>query len=192
MDYWTLVYHCFGITLSEGLILPDLNPGASKNTKISINTTAQTDSSVPAVPILLQIAVKCNLDIFYFQTPCMYTVLLAEEGKLSKEEFKTMWSNSEEGEFCHTIQALHASFKNAEDIKRRLENNNVFLIAGRVNENAENVMYYSSKSANGQIVLCEVRVPNPPIGIKVTCKATHTAYIPLFIQAVNFLLSTNS
>ena len=194
LSEWAMQFNvnCFGITLSEGLILPDLNPGASKNTKISINTTAQTDSSVPTVPILLQIAVKCNLDIFYFQTPCMYTVLLAEAGKLSKEEFKTMWSNSTEGEFCHTIQVLHAAFRNAEDIQRRLENNNVFLIAGRVNENAENVMYYSSKSSNEHVVLCEVRVPSPPIGVKVTCKATHTAYIPLFIQAVNFLLSTNS
>lgn len=194
MSDWAMQFNvnCFGMALSESLILPDLNPGSSKNTKISITTAGQPDNSAPTVPILLQIAVKCSLDIFYFQTPCMYTVLLAENGKLSKEEFKNLWSNSTEGEFCHTISNMHNDYKSHEDVQKRLENNNVFLIAGRQNETGENVMYYSSKSVNGFIVMCEIRIPSPMAGVKVTCKATQSAYIPLFIQAVNFLLSTNS
>ena len=87
---------------------------------------------------------------------------------------------------------MHPSYKNAEDVQKRLELNNIFFIAGRLNENGENVMYYSSKSTNGHAVLCEIRIPSPPLGIKITCKSTHTAYIPLYIQGINFLLSTNS
>ena len=191
---WAIQFNvnCFGISPSEGLILPDLNPGASKYTKISISTLGVPDNSTPTVPLLIQMAVKCSLDVYYFQTPCMYSVLLIESGKLSKEEFKSLWTNGTEGEFSHSLQAIHSAYKTSEDVQKRLENNNISLIAGRQNDTGDHVMYYSTKSTNNCTVLCELRIPNPITSIKATCRATQIACIPLFIQAINFLLTTNT
>ena len=92
LSEWAMQFNvnCFGMTLSEGLILPDISPGASKYTKIPISTSGTLDGSSPTVPLLIQMAVKTSLDIFYFQTPCMYTVFLTENGRFSKEEFKNI------------------------------------------------------------------------------------------------------
>jgi AP-1 complex subunit beta-1 len=188
---WAIQFNInpFGLTPSERLILPDLATGSSKYTKIFILNNAVCDNSAPTVPLLIQTAIKSSLDVFYFQIPCMYTVLLTETGKITKEEFKSLWSSSTEGEFCHNMQSMHPSYKTSEELQKRLENNNVFFIAGRQNETGENVMYYSSKSTSNLIILCEIRVSST---VKVTCKSQNISYIPLFIQAINFLLSTNS
>lgn len=190
---WAMQFNInvLGLALSEPLILPDLQQGASKYTKIPISTNGTPDQSTPAVPILVQIAVKCSLDVFYFQTPCMFSVVLSENGRLSKEDFKSLWSNTD-GEFCHSIQNIHNSHKQAESLQKRMENNNVFFIAGRLNDSGENVLYFSAKSTNGVVVLSEVRLVAGSASCKITCKATQPNYIPLFVQAANFLLSTNS
>lgn len=191
---WAMQFNVnpFGLALSEALILPDLAHGASKYTKIPIVTTGTPSTQAPTVPCLIQIAVKSSMDVFYFQTPLMFTVVLGENGRLSKDEFKNVWSNGTEGEFAHVINSMHSSFKTAEDIQKRMENNNVFFIAGRQNENGENVMYYSARACNGFFMLCEIRMISGSAGLRITCKATSNDYIPLFVQAINFLLSTNS
>ena len=190
---WAMQFNvnALGLALSESLILPDLQQGASKYTKIPISTSGTPDQSNPTVPLLIQIAVKCSLDVFYFQTPCMFSVVLAENGRLSKEDFKTFWSSTE-GEFSHSIQNIDNSHKQAEGLQKRMEDNNVFFIAGRLNESGENVLYFSAKSNSGIVVLSEIRLVGGSSACKITCKATQSNYIPLFVQAANFLLSTNS
>ena len=192
LNDWAMQFNVnpLGLAMSESLILPDLQPSASKYTKVSISPTGQADSSSPAVPLLIQIAVKCSLDVFYFQCPCMFSVVLTEAGRLSKEEFKSVWSGSE-GEFSHSIQNIHTSHSNPDEMQRRLENNNVFFIAGRLNENGENVMYFSSRSSNAVTILCEIRLVAGSSSCKITCKASSNAFVPLYVQAVNFLLSTS-
>jgi AP-1 complex subunit beta-1 len=190
---WAMQFNVnpLGLAMSESLILPDLQVSSSKYTKISISSSGTPDSSVPSVPLLIQIAVKCSLDVFYFQCPCMFSVVLVESGRLSKEDFKSVWSSTE-GEFSHSIQNINASHKAPDDLQRRLELNNVFFIAGRLNESNENVMYFSSKSCNNVTVLCEIRLGSGSNSCKITCKASSNAFVPLYVQAVNFLLSSNS
>ncbi|CAG9328111.1 unnamed protein product [Blepharisma stoltei] len=191
---WAMQFNVnhFGLAMGEALALPDLHPGASKNTKISIVTTGKPDSNPPGVPIIIQIAIKCSLDIYYFQIPCMYTVLLSESGLLSKEEFKQTWTGvSDPSEFTHTLQAIDPSYSTYQLIQDRLEANHIFFVAGKSTETGQ-VSYFSTKNSKDQVVLCEIRVSNPVSAVQVTCKTPHPALAPLFIQGINFLLSTAS
>lgn len=55
--------------------------------------------------MLIQMAIKTNLDIYYFQTPCMFTVFLLENSAINRESYKVYWMQLPENcEFSHSIQ----------------------------------------------------------------------------------------
>lgn len=189
---WAMQFNVnyFGLALAEPLSLQDLTPNMSKNTKILISANGNPDQTPPTVPIFIQIAIKCSLDIFYFQSPVMYTILLQESGRLSKEEFKSAWTSvTDPSEFTHTLTTIDSSYSSYEKIQDRLEANNIFFVAGKPTENG-NISYFSTKNIRNQVVLCEIRVIN--MNVQVTCKTQVPALAPLLIQAANFLLTTTT
>lgn len=182
----------FGLTLQEPLGLEPLAPGASSISKVRISSSGQRDQNLPGVPLIIQMAVRCTLDVFYFQTPCMFTALLSDSGALSKDDYKSQWKVlPDENEFSHVITALHPNYNSLQSLQERLGNNNIFMVASRKNAENEEVMYYSSQINTGEAILTELRAPQNLSKVYVACKTLpHLA--PLFIQAINFLLSTVS
>lgn len=184
----------FGLTLQDALSIDTVLPGASSSTKLRVATNGQKADSPSGVPFIVQMAIRSTLDVFYFQTPCMFTVLLSETGQLSKETYKDQWKSiPETNEFLHTLTNIHPQYTNTESVKSRLINNNIFHVATRkAKENEEEVLYFSSEVTDGQLILSELRVPTNPTQLQISCKTQSAALAPLFIQAVNFLLSTTT
>ncbi|OMJ79258.1 hypothetical protein SteCoe_20768 [Stentor coeruleus] len=182
----------FGLTLQEPMGFEPLAPGASLMSKVRISSSGQRDQNLPGVPLIIQMAVRCTLDVFYFQTPCMFTALLSDSGALSKDDYKSQWKVlPDENEFSHVITALHPNYNSLQSLQERLGNNNIFMVASRKNAENEEVMYYSSQINTGESILTELRAPQNLSKVYVACKTLpHLA--PLFIQAINFLLSTVS
>lgn len=102
-----------------------------------------------------------------------------------------MWKGtSEQNEFSHQLTAINPAFQSIEAIKARLHQNNIFFIAGRVIQEGEQALYFSSISERGVVVLMELRVREPVQSVVLACKTETAAVAPLFIQAVSFLLAT--
>jgi hypothetical protein len=122
----------------------------------------------------------------------MFTALLSDSGALSKDDYKSQWKVlPDENEFSHVITALHPNYNSLQSLQERLGNNNIFMVASRKNAENEEVMYYSSQINTGEAILTELRAPQNLSKVYVACKTLpHLA--PLFIQAINFLLSTVS
>jgi AP-1 complex subunit beta-1 len=140
---------------------------------------------------MVQIAVKTSIGVFYFACPCMFSVLLSERGELTREEFKNAWK-SMQNEFSHSIQTVHLRYQTVESIQTRLQNNNVFFIAGRrAEDSGEDVLYFSARSPRSEVLVAEVRGVMPAQTLHVTCKTELQQLAPLFIQALNFLLTTS-
>jgi AP-1 complex subunit beta-1 len=136
-------------------------------------------------------AMKCSLDIFYFQTPCMLSVLMAGNGELDRDQYKETWKSiPDTNEYTHTIPTIHASYQNTEALKKRLMDNNIFFIAERRPDN-EVVSYYSLRLTSGQVILAETRSPETVTQLTLSCRPQESWLAPLFIQAVNFLVSNN-
>ena len=182
----------FGLVLQDALNIESVPPTGAVSVKLRVSSSGQRDMNPPGVPFVVQIAVRCSLDVFYFQTPCMFTALLSDSGALSKEDYKNQWKSiSEENEYSHEITTIHASYNSLQAIQERLSNNHVFLVASRKNNEGDEVMYFSSQASTGEIILTELKVPLAIGKIYIACKTVpHIA--PLFIQAINFLLSTAS
>ena len=79
----------FGLVLQDSLTIEPLQPSASVTSKLRVSSSGQRDSTPPGVPLIIQIAIRCSLDVFYFQAPCMFTTLLSDSGALSKEDYKS-------------------------------------------------------------------------------------------------------
>jgi len=65
----------FGLTI-ESVPLIELQPQGHQEVKLTISTNGPKDVTIPSPPLLLTTGMKNNLDTFYFNTPCMYHVLL--------------------------------------------------------------------------------------------------------------------
>ena len=180
----------FGLTLQEQITIEPLQPAGIFTGKFRVSSSGQRDPNPPSVPFIIQMAIRCSLDIFYFQTPCMFSALLIDSGPLSKEDYKSQWKNfPDDHEFTHSITTIHNSFTNVQAIQERLGNNNIFMVASRKNAENEDVLYFSSQLNTGEIVLTELKVPFNLAKITVACKTLpHLAQ--LFIQALSFLLFT--
>jgi len=56
--------------------------------KIPIKVAKKRNKELPGTPLKFAIGLKCNLDLFYFDIPCMLHVLLTDEYSMGKSEFK--------------------------------------------------------------------------------------------------------
>lgn len=180
----------FGLTPAEPITLSALPPTSQAHMKVKV-TCNGGEGPTPPTPYMVQIAVKTSIGVFYFACPCMFSVLLSERGELTREEFKNAWK-SMQNEFSHSIQTVHLRYQTVESIQTRLQNNNVFFIAGRrAEDSGEDVLYFSARSPRSEVLVAEVRGVMPAQTLHVTCKTELQQLAPLFIQALNFLLTTS-
>ena len=180
----------YGLNPAENLHLAALPAGSNAQIKLKINTI-NGEGPAPPTPYMVQIAVKTSIGVFYFACPCMFSVLLNERGELSREEFKSAWKNTP-SEYSHLVQNVHLKYQTAESVQTRLQNNNVYFIAGRrAEDTGEDVMYFSSKSPRMEVLVAEIRGIMPAQSLQVTCKSDLQQLAPLYLQALNFLLTTS-
>lgn len=79
----------FGITPASPLAVPQLQPGQSLEYGLPLNTTGPVQRMDPLTT--LQVAIKNNVDVFYFACQMPIQVLFTEDGTLDKRVFLTTW-----------------------------------------------------------------------------------------------------
>jgi len=65
-------------------------PNATLEIKLSVSNKGNPDSNTPPTPLSLTVGFKSSLDVFYFNIPCMFHVLL-ETNEMNPDEFKKLW-----------------------------------------------------------------------------------------------------
>lgn len=82
----------FGLTPAAPLQVPaPLNPGASVETSIILSTAGAVQRMEPLNN--LQVAIKNNIDVFYFACIVPMNVYFAEDGQLDKRVFLSTWKD---------------------------------------------------------------------------------------------------
>uniref|UniRef100_A0A4W3JT54 AP complex subunit beta n=1 Tax=Callorhinchus milii TaxID=7868 RepID=A0A4W3JT54_CALMI len=103
----------------------------------------------------LQVAVKNNIDVFYFSCLIPLSVLFVEDGKMERQVFLATWKDiPNENELQFQIKDCHL---NADSVSTKLQNSNVFTIAKR-NVESQDMLYQSLKLTNGIWMLAELRI----------------------------------
>ncbi|XP_016397075.1 AP-1 complex subunit beta-1-like [Sinocyclocheilus rhinocerous] len=121
----------------------------------------------------LQVAVKNNIDVFYFSCQYPLSLLFVEDGKMDRQVFLATWKdipNDNEAQF--QIKDIHL---NSDVASNKLQGSNIFTIAKRTVE-GQDMLYQSVKLTNGIWVLAEMRIQtgNPnytEMELSIKCRA---------------------
>uniref|UniRef100_A0AC11EL13 Adaptor related protein complex 2 subunit beta 1 n=1 Tax=Ovis aries TaxID=9940 RepID=A0AC11EL13_SHEEP len=116
------------------------------------------------------VAVKNNIDVFYFSCLIPLNVLFVEDGKMERQVFLATWKDiPNENELQFQIKECHL---NADTVSSKLQNNNVYTIAKR-NVEGQDMLYQSLKLTNGIWILAELRIQpgNPNYTLSLKCRA---------------------
>lgn len=82
----------FGLIPAASLQVPSpLNPGASIDTSVVLSTAGAVQRMDPLNN--LQVAIKNNIDVFYFACIVPMNVYFAEDGQLDKRVFLSTWKD---------------------------------------------------------------------------------------------------
>nr|CAH8829665.1 unnamed protein product [Trichobilharzia regenti] len=149
----------FGLVPTEALNVPTpLMPHQSVNKSLPLATTGPVMKMDPLMN--LQIAVKNNVDVFYFATLVPMHILFVEDGEMDKRVFLATWKDiPSQNEQQFTLSPINLT---ADACSNKLRQNNVFTIAKR-NVDGQDMLYQSMKLTNGIWVLAELKIqPDNP------------------------------
>jgi AP-1 complex subunit beta-1 len=152
----------FGLACSNQLQIALLQPNQSIPTSLALNTTGQVMKMSPINT--LQVAIKNNIDVFYFSVAVPMHVFFSEDGEIDKRLFLNTWKEiPEQNESQYQLNVNPGLVANSDDLCNRLRSNNVFTIAKR-NVEGQDMLYQSIKLTNNIWILCELKIsPGNPL-----------------------------
>ncbi|GAB6026493.1 AP-1 complex subunit beta-1 [Chamberlinius hualienensis] len=165
----------FGLIPAQPLsISSPIAPNQTVDVTLSLTTTGPVQKMDPLNN--LQVAIKNNVDIFYFSCSIPMSVLFMEDGQMDKRVFLTTWRDiPSHNEIQYTLQNVNIA---ADSISQKLQQNNIFTIAKR-NVEGQDMLYQSIKLTNGIWVLTELKLQpgNPSSTLSLKSRAMEVVQV---------------
>ncbi|KAF7987655.1 hypothetical protein HCN44_003518 [Aphidius gifuensis] len=174
----------FGLTPATPLQVPGpLGPGASIDVSVTLSTTGAVQRMDPLNN--LQVAIKNNIDIFYFACLVPMNVYFTEDGQLEKKIFLTTWKDiPAQNESQYTLNGI---IMTADQVVQKMHQNNVFTIAKR-NVEGQDMLYQSLKLTNNVWVLNELKIQPGNPDLTLSLKSRSVEVVAGVFQAYNAIL----
>jgi len=174
----------FGVGPSQ----PQMNvvmPGQTAESLLALAVHPSMQSNTP-ISTAIQVAVKNNVGVFYFQLNMPLQVLFTESGAINRDEYGALWKAIQDE---HFKDISLGGVSDPAGIQKKLQAQNLFYISRRA-AGPQEVMYFSAKVPFKQEeapLLLELSVG--PQGCKSCCKSRYVDLIPSFEIAVANLLA---
>lgn len=174
----------FGLAPSALQVQTPLPPNQSASTSLALTTTGPVQKMEPLNN--LQVAVKNNIDVFYFSCLVPAHVFFVESGKMDRKVFLDTWKDIPASN--EVQNNINTKGFNSDGIQNVLEVNNIFTIAKRTVE-GQDMLYQSVRFSNNITVLSELKiVPGNP-AIQLSLKTRSMDVIPLVQEIYQAILS---
>jgi len=171
----------FGLAPSQPQV-PVVMPGQSADSVLLLGNHPNMLNTTPPISNVIQIAVKNNAGVYYFQMNCPLHVVFAPL-QLGRDEYIAMWKSIPEE---HFREVNNLATNNADVIQKKLEARGFIYIARR-NVQAQDFLYFAAK-VNDALLLLELNIS--PSGCKTCCKTKNNDYLALFEQSVASILAS--
>ena len=160
----------FGLTPTQVLqVNGPLFPNQTTSAQLTLNTTGPIMRMDPLTN--LQIAVKNNIDVFYFNALVPIHVFFVNDGDMDKMTFVQTWQDiPESNEVKHQLQNTNGL--SIDDLQSKLRLNNIHTITRTTIEQKE-MLYQTIKLTNGIFILVELKITpgNRTIAVRISdCK----------------------
>ncbi|RZC34202.1 AP-1 complex subunit beta-1 [Asbolus verrucosus] len=168
----------FGIAPAAPMNMGALQPGQTLEYNLPLNTNGPVQRMEPLTT--LQVAVKNNVDVFYYACQVPIQVLFIEDGTLDKRVFLTTWRDiPSANEVQYTINDIKG---NADSVSAKMTHNNIFTIAKR-NVEGQDMLYQSLKLTNNIWVLLELKLQPGVSHATLSLKSRSVEVAPYVFQA---------
>jgi len=175
----------FGLTPVDSLDVGVIQPNQSANKSLGCGTNGAANRSDPLTQ--LQVAVKDNVDVFYFAVLVPLHMYFDDNGQMDKRDFLQLWREiPEKNEVQFTLQnPLNFS---SDDICSKLQQNNIFTVARR-NVDGQELLYHSIKYTNGIYILSELKMMQSQGALTLSLKSRHLTAISNLNEVYQTLIS---
>lgn len=176
----------FGLVPGAPLQVPSLPPGQSAEVSLKLNTNGPVLRMEPINN--LQIAVKNNVDVFYFACLVHGHTMFSEEGQLDKRVFLSTWKEiPAANEVQYTLSGIVG---NADAIASKMTANNVFTIAKR-NVEGQDMLYQSLKLENNVWALLELKLSPGSSDGTLSLKSRSVEVAPMIFTAYEIIIKSS-
>ena len=145
----------FGLTPAQPLqVTTPLFPNQTVSTQLTLNTSGPVQKMDPLTN--LQVAIKNNIDVFYFASIVPIHVYFVNDSDMDKMAFVQLWQDiPESNELKHQLQNNNGL--SIEDLQNKLHLNNIRTVTRTIIEQKE-MLYQTIKLTNGIIILVELKI----------------------------------
>lgn len=145
----------FGLTPAQPLqVTTPLFPNQNVSAQLILNTSGPVMKMDPLTN--LQVAIKNNVDVFYFACLVPIHVYFIPDNDMDKMAFVQTWQDiPESNEVKHQLQNTHNL--SIDDLQNKLRLNNINTVTRTIIEQKE-MLYQTIKLTNGILVLVELKI----------------------------------
>lgn len=169
--------NAFGLAPGGPLQLPEVAPSGTEKTMLPL-VPNQLLSGPPALPLFLEIAIKTNVDIFYFSVGYDLSAVLAEGGPLAKDAFLQTWQGMPQDKKAMCSGAF-AQQVTSEMVIARLQQYYCYLVHHVEAADTEQ-FYISCATTNKLTVFCELSLQRRGPGVRAVTCSDQPVMVPLF------------
>ncbi|XP_053617404.1 AP-1 complex subunit beta-1 isoform X2 [Plodia interpunctella] len=162
----------FGVYPVGGLSVGALAAGATAEAGLALASSGPVQRMEPLNN--LQVAIKNNVDVFYFACLIPAHILFTDDGQMDKRLFLSTWKEiPAANEVQHTLSNVVG---NADSVAQKMTLNNIFTIAKR-NVEGQDMLYQSLKLTNQIWVLLELKLQpgNPEATLSLKSRTVEVA-----------------
>ena len=163
---------------------PSIAPGGSATGLVKMLTNGQLSDSKG----LVQMAIKTNVKVHYFQDAADVLLFLTTDGRLEQKAWLEQWKGTAQ-EHKIEINGVPPQSEVVEQVCPKLEASMVFFIARRKLPEADNI-YLSVKTFNGIVMLAEVSFRPGTGNAAITVKSAQPQYVQLLATSIEKLLKS--
>lgn len=168
--------------------MQELSPnGGLAQTTIPLNPNVLNSGQPPTQPLVLQCAIRCSVDIFYFNVPYELSVVLMGTEPASKEMFGEAWKRISEARQAVTTVGQAQQIVPPERALEVFRMYRIHHVARREGNDSVH-LYFSTCTVNRLAVFCELGLQQSAPGVQLVVCTDAPPLVPLFQALVAELL----
>jgi len=174
----------FGLAPASPLkVNSPLLPGQRADTVLPLNFSGQKMKMSPLNA--LQVAIKNNVQVFYFQCLIPLYVLFTEDGRLDVTEYTQLWQTTQ-GEQVVTVTGL-SGYSSVDVFKNKFNANNMVVLTQRKVNNMDSFLV-STKVLSQFVVLLEIVIHPSLQSVRAVVKSQTVDILPVCQHGLELLL----
>jgi AP-1 complex subunit beta-1 len=181
MGGWAIRFNknAFGFANTAEISIPELAPnGGTANTVLPIAPNKANSGTPPTNPLYIEIAIKTNVDVFYFSLGFDLSAVLTDGGPVSQDSFKDIWGRLPPERKARSIGQLSQPVS-SEMLITRMRQYFCYFVVQREAPDCD-LYYFSCSTSNRFQVYCELGIQKNGPGIKMECACEAPPLVPLF------------